>query len=191
MSKRTRLAKAPYTSSGSLMDWVGTVEPHEWRDNKPFPAMLILQGSRRGMSSAQFVWRSDKGHVYNMFMTDMVGLVQSANNLYRGTADTWWIVQKRGKNYGIRLADNDDLKHAGHVAGPKTDCPACEGVAYGYESWCPLPPTADQPHQARADRVNFSVGRCLCGEKFDHAIHGSCTCAPEDRTACSADNCPG
>ncbi|PPS89528.1 hypothetical protein [Streptomyces sp. MH60] len=189
MSKRTRLAKAPYRSNGSLMDWVGTVEPHEWRDNKPFPAMLILQGTERGMSAARFVWHSDKGHVYKMFMTDMVSLVQNATNLYKGTADTWWVVQKRGKNYGIRLADNDDLKHAGHVAGPKADCPACEGVAYGYESWCPLPPTADQPHQARHNMA--IVGRCICGERFGHPIHRSCTCAPEDRTACSADNCPG
>ncbi|MGA5598462.1 hypothetical protein ACPCSE_29930 [Streptomyces cellulosae] len=187
---KTSLKKAPYNSDGSLVTYLGRFdEPAEWRDNKPFPAMLVLDGITRGMSAARFRWRTDKGRTFEMFMTDAADLMRLAPNLYQGTVDTWWMIVKRGKNFGIRIADNDDLATAGHLPGPKKDCPACEGVAYGYEPWCPLPPTADKPHQARHDMTH--AGRCLCGEYFTHPIHRSCTCAPEDRTACSADNCPG
>ncbi|MFE6000355.1 hypothetical protein ACFQ6C_26400 [Streptomyces sp. NPDC056454] len=167
---RTRLAEAPYNQSGDLITYVGTNPDrvHEWRPNTPFPTMLILEGTTRGMSAARFVWRSDKGHRYEMFMMDAVDLMKRDAPIWHGTADTWWMVQKRGKNYGIRRATHDDLKTAGHVPGPKSDCRACDGVAYGYESWCPLPPTPDVPHQFRGGPLTRS---CLCGLGSKDNIH--------------------
>lgn len=187
---RTGLRKAPFNKNGSLLNYISYPDQvHEWRPNKPFPAMLILEGITRGMSAARFVWNDDKHRRFEMFMTDAADLMRANTSLYGGTVDTWWMVQKRGKNYGVRLATNDDLKYAGHISGPSADCPACDGVTYAYESWCPLPPTADKPHQFRHDALH--TGRCLCGEVMKHHVHGLCTCSPEDNTACSTANCQG
>ncbi|MFE0490159.1 hypothetical protein [Streptomyces griseoaurantiacus] len=189
---KTSLKKAPYNSAGNLVTYLARFEePAEWRDNKPFPAMLILDGITRGMSAARFRWHSDKGHSFEMFMTDAADLMRLAPNLYRGTVDTWWMIVKRGKNYGIRIADRDDLKTAGHLSGPRADCPACEGVAYRYDPWCPLPPTPDKPHQYRPDPA--SMLRCLCGQPQRTTAHPgmTCTCNPKDRTACSDPGCVG
>ncbi|MFE4863263.1 hypothetical protein, partial [Streptomyces sp. NPDC056670] len=105
---RTRLPKAPYDRHGSLMSYVGTVEP-------PFPDMLLLTGTKRGMSAARFTWSASGARTFEMFMTDAADFITNATNLFKGSADTWWIAQKRGKNYGIRLATQDDLQHAGHI----------------------------------------------------------------------------
>ncbi|MDQ1041452.1 hypothetical protein QFZ75_007954 [Streptomyces sp. V3I8] len=168
---RTRLAKAPYDQHGSLINYVGSdpEDVHEWRENKPFPTMLILTGTTRGMSAARLSWRSDRGRTFEMFLTDAAALMQGSAPIYAGSVDTWWIAQRRGSNYGIRQATQDDLKFAGHTGGPKADCKACDGVAYGYESWCPLPPTPDKPHQFRPG--SYSIARCLCGERLRHAAH--------------------
>lgn len=188
---KTSLKKAPYNGSGNLINYITTYpgDVPEWRENKPFPTMLVLQGITRGMSAARFRWLDDKGRPFEMFMTDAVDLMRANTSLYGGTVDTWWMIVKRGKNYGIRLADNDDLKTAGHISGPKQDCTACEGVAYSYESWCPLPPTPDKPHQYRPDPIK--VMRCLCGEPLRSTAHGHCDCSKADKTACSGPNCQG
>ncbi|WP_428957822.1 hypothetical protein [Streptomyces sp. cg35] len=171
MTKKSKLAKVPYNESGGLLDYARyDSDVHEWRDNKPFPALLTLKGAERGMSAARFVWHSDKGHIYKMFMTDMVSLIQNDGPIYAGTVDTWWIAQKRGSNYGIRCATQEDLKNAGHISGPKNDCPGCDQIAYRYESWCPLRPTADQPHQYRHDPLRQF--QCLCRERMEHVAHG-------------------
>lgn len=205
---RTRLAKAPYDQYGSLISYVASYPDrvHEWRANKPFPAMLVLDGTTRGMSAARFTWHSDRGRTFEMFMTDAADLMRGEAPIYLGTVDTWWIAQKRGKNYGIRRATQDDLKYAGHTGGPKADCKACEGTAYGYESWCPVRPTADEQHQFRFDPIRTS--RCLCGEAVGHHVHhdgysatcpcvtcrarlDACTCSKSDNAACSSANCQG
>lgn len=190
---KTGLKRAPFNSTGNLMTYVNgyAQNVHEWRDNKPFPAMLVLEGITRGMSAARFVWHSDKGRKFEMFMTDAADLMKGRAPLYAGTVDTWWMIVKRGKNYGVRLADNDDLQRAGHLSGPKVDCPACQGVTYSYESWCPLPPTVDKPHQYRHDPIRPM--RCLCGEPLKSVAHPgqTCTCKPEDKTACSDPGCVG
>ncbi|MFD8650691.1 hypothetical protein [Streptomyces mirabilis] len=171
---RTPLKKAPFDRNGSLLNYISYPDQvHEWRPNNPFPALLILEGTTRGLSAARFVWHSDKGSRFEMFMLDAADLMRANTNLYGGTVDTWWTVQKRGKNYGVRLATSDDLQRAGHIAGPKADCPACEGVAYSYVSWCPLAPTADKPHQFQLDVTARIVlfQRCLCGQLAPHHLH--------------------
>ncbi|MEU9405662.1 hypothetical protein AB0E08_08145 [Streptomyces sp. NPDC048281] len=196
---KTSLTKAPYNSTGHLINYVhgyaGDVP--EWRPNKPFPALLGLQGITRGMSAARFCWLSDKGQPFEMFMTDAADLMKGRAPLYAGTVDSWWMIIKRGQNYGIRLADTDDLQRAGHVAGPKTDCLACRGVTYAYEDWCPLPPTPDKPHQFRPDPTRTGLSNrtvlCLCGAPLRSTAHPgmTCTCSSEDNTACSDPGCKG
>ncbi|MFI0967019.1 hypothetical protein ACH4S8_37395 [Streptomyces sp. NPDC021080] len=113
---RTPLKKAPYDRNGSLINWVSSYPDHvhEWRENKPFPAWLTVQGIQRGMSAARFTWTDTDGHTFPMFMTDMVDLLKRAPDIRHGHTYTWWMVQKRGKNYGIRLATVEELQAAGH-----------------------------------------------------------------------------
>lgn len=187
---KTSLKKAPYTSAGNLVTYLGRhEEPHEWQDNKPFPEMLILDGITRGMSAARFRWRTHKGKAFEMFMTDAADLINTRTTIFGGTVDAWWMIIKRGKNFGIRIADADDLQTAGHISGPSADCPACKGVNYSYEHWCPLIPNPEEKHEYRPDYL--SAVRCLCGQRQREAIHGFCDCSKETNTACSGPNCQG
>ncbi len=104
-------AKVPYLN-GDLQEWAGygwgegeKARPgQEWRDNEPFLATLRLEGIERGRSAARFVWqREDTGSTFPMFMTDMLALAKSDAGISSGIAEGWWIVMKRGQNYGIAL----------------------------------------------------------------------------------------
>ncbi|MGW7100347.1 hypothetical protein [Streptomyces sp. NPDC054838] len=186
---RTRLAKAPYNRNGDLMDYVDSYPDrvHEWRPNRPFRAMLELHDGERGMSAARFVWHSTEGgHVYKMFMTDMTDLVKHAPHIYKGTVDTWWIAQKRGRNFGIRLAIQDDFKAAGHTGGNRKTCRACDGTTPTYNNLCPLHPDPTKAHAYQADltTISTSFGPCRCGLAHGHHLHTgepygfSCPCVP-------------
>lgn len=192
---RTRLAKAPYDQHGSLINYV-TRHPgqvHEWRENKPFPESLLLTGTTRGMSAARFTWSAAGVRTFEMFMTDAADLMANGT-IFKGSVDTWWIVQKRGTNYGIRLATQDDLKDAGHTSGPKADCSACAVTTRWSDDWCPLDPSPDTEHQARPSA--YLIDTCICGVRVYHHIHGTaerptCTCSKADNTACSSATCQG
>ncbi|MFD7835552.1 hypothetical protein [Streptomyces sp. NPDC059761] len=199
---RTRLAKAPYNRDGDLMDYVDSYPDrvHEWRRNRAFRALLVLHDSERGMSAARFVWHnSEGGHIYKMFMTDMTDLVKNAPNIYKGTVDTWWIAQKRGKNYGIRLAAQDDFKADGHTGGARDTCRACDGTNPAYNNLCPLRPNPAKAHAYEADLNAPGIpGRawtCRCGLAHDHPLHtgglDGCSCSKESSTACSNPLCQG
>jgi hypothetical protein len=133
---RRGLVTAPYNERGDLMDYVSTVDPHEWRDNTPFSAVMKLQGAERGYSAAHFIWHDEHGHRFTMFMTDITHLVQTAN-VHKGTVDSWWVACKRGRNYGVRLATADELSAAAHLGGNAEDCPPCATDYPGYPYLCP------------------------------------------------------
>lgn len=113
---------APYRN-GNLMDYVDRSAvreqatatdhyaiPDEWRDNQPFHATLTLTGVERGRSAARFMWYSlgdNPGHTYPMFMTDACDLLMSDEGIVMNTATGWWIVVKRGRNYGIARLRRD------------------------------------------------------------------------------------
>lgn len=76
--------------------------PQEWRRNEPFEDALVLHEMYRGMSSARFIWVDAAGHEYPMFMSDVLDLMVDARGVAGAVASGWWIVVKRGQNYGIR-----------------------------------------------------------------------------------------
>jgi hypothetical protein len=84
----------------------------KWRDNTPFEARLALAGMRRGRSAAYFMFTDEDGHEYPMFMSDLETLLCSpggvAGGITGGQSCPRWVVQKRGQNYGIRLATRAD-----------------------------------------------------------------------------------
>jgi hypothetical protein len=115
--------KAPYDRGGNLQhfphdqsDWDDTCGrqpdgswkvppqiPPDWRPNTPFLATLTLRGMIRGRSAAYLQWADSGGRVYPMFLVDLVDLLKS-RAVECGTVTAWWVVAKRGQNYGIQLA---------------------------------------------------------------------------------------
>jgi len=121
---------APF-QRGNLMEWVspstarnrevdpsghGWGVPDEWRPNEPFRAALTLTGIERGRSAARFTWvdtsrSGETVHSYPMFMVDACALMLRGEALVGGVRDGWWIVMKRGANYGIAAIDPPDTGH--------------------------------------------------------------------------------
>lgn len=93
------------------------IEP-EWRPNTPFQATLTLDGTARGHSAAYFRWTDEHGAEYPMFISDLSDLLASNTTAVRaGSVTGWWMVAKKGSNYGLRLATDAELvAHADYEA---------------------------------------------------------------------------
>lgn len=105
-NKERGLAGEVRTVKGTLIDYGGSGDNVEWVENKVFLNTLTYTGYGRGRSSAVFYFKGILGETYQMFMTDMDDLIK-----YKGITDqkvtAHWTYQKRGQNYGIRLADSE------------------------------------------------------------------------------------
>jgi hypothetical protein len=109
----------------------GYATPDEWRPNRPFRAALTLTGIERGRSAARFTWidASRSGETvtsYPMFMVDACALLMSGEALVGGTRDGWWIVMKRGANYGVAAYPTNPV---GPVTCP-VDGQSCSSCRY-------------------------------------------------------------
>jgi hypothetical protein len=79
------------------------VRSGEWRDNYVFHDTLIVEEFRRGRSAAKFLLRSESGQKYEMFMSDMLEMVQKAELIAYGHIEGDWTFAKKGSNYGVKL----------------------------------------------------------------------------------------
>lgn len=127
---------APF-KDGNLLEWVHPSDvrdrttatdhyaiPTEWRDNEPFRATLVLTGIERGRSAARFTWAGTGGHTGNtfpMFMTDVADLMMHPDGVANAVASGWWIVVKRGQNYGIRRLHPNDAPTDGTPSASDRD----------------------------------------------------------------------
>lgn len=101
--------QVPFTGTGRPLVYVDAYverqETVEWRKNIIFKATMRLTGMTRGRSAARFIWtRADTNIEYNMFMTDMVKLIQNGGKIEDGLAIGSWTFTKRGRNYGLTVA---------------------------------------------------------------------------------------
>lgn len=105
----------PFSDKGDLLTYVhgnghgilagtryGSV-PATWKANFSFKAVLELEGMTRGRSAARFIWADQNGCKYEMFMADMVELIQSGVTIERGHCDATWTFTKKGQNYGVKV----------------------------------------------------------------------------------------
>jgi len=76
-----------------------------WKQNYTFEKILTASDMSRGQSSATFTLVDDEGLEHNMFMKDMLTMVQNAKIEY-GKINAVWTFIKRGQNYGIRFLEN-------------------------------------------------------------------------------------
>jgi hypothetical protein len=152
------IAKAPYYADGSLKHFVYHEDDvAEWRDNVPFYEMLTLDGAVRGMSAARLRWYAEGGRRFEMFLTDLVDMINRTPNLYKGAISGWWMVNKRGRNYGIRLATDAELIAAGHTGGLAAHCPVCQNIELPLPSLCPVP---EPCNCSREDKTACSSPTC-------------------------------
>lgn len=122
--------RAPFDVKGNLMHypqvqmvkpegsvWVehfGYVPPLErvepdWREVVPFYATMKLDGGVTSGRSAKYVrWTDFNGRSYPMFVTDIVGLITSGIRIEDNEVSGFWIVCKRGANYGIRFHGEEE-----------------------------------------------------------------------------------
>lgn len=77
-----------------------------WKENYEFEDTLYLNGMSRGRSAANFDLLSQtNSKSYNLFMTDIVDMVQNGN-INKGIIKGRWTFVKRGSNYGIKLLES-------------------------------------------------------------------------------------
>lgn len=81
----------------------------DWRPNVPVARVLRLDGTARGRSAAYFLWKDEQGRQFPMFITDMADVVRAGVATAGGLVNARWMVAKRGTNFGIRLATDDEI----------------------------------------------------------------------------------
>lgn len=131
---KTKVLTAPYDEQGNLLHYPDRwryeplpgnpyrrVDACDWRENKTFHAVMTLQDGVTSGRSAKYVnWRDDQGHGFPMFVSDLVDLVVNGY-VEKGKVDYWWMVAKRGQNYGLRLAKEDEITYADRVNAPLSE----------------------------------------------------------------------
>lgn len=109
MTAATEL-QAPYDRYGNLIGFPGQNPPFVWRANIPFRATLRLLEVKRFVSSARATWRdTETGVRYPMLLPDLSELLVMGS-ICQGVSTNWWMVEQRGRNFGIRLATEDELQ---------------------------------------------------------------------------------
>lgn len=118
-AKKTSVLVVPYTWRGSLLHWtnqdIGVDRTGEseysgvyWRPNTPFTETLTLKGIESGRSAKYTIWRAEDGRTFPMFIAELVEMACSPAGIARGISTNRWMVAKRGQNYGIRLAREEE-----------------------------------------------------------------------------------
>lgn len=107
MSKRPNY-QVPYMPDGSIPDYPqeypGTPAERRltWKDPRSFDATLTLDEMARGRSAAHFLFKSEKGARFTVFMTDLMDMIRDPR-WREGRIAARFVPCKRGMNYGVRL----------------------------------------------------------------------------------------
>lgn len=98
----------PFDAQGNLSGY--PMGKDEWRPNEVFLATLHFQYIGRGRSSAVAVWQDiTHNRRLEMFMTDLSDVIAQVGVVAGGHCTAHWTFQKRGMNYGVRLAKPDEI----------------------------------------------------------------------------------
>lgn len=83
-------------------------ENTEWVENRVFENTLTYIDFGRGRSAVTFYFTGKDGERYPMFIKDFDELIRK-HSLVNGSVTARWTFVKRGSNYGIKLAEEENL----------------------------------------------------------------------------------
>lgn len=94
-----------YTPAGTLMGYAEEWQDIEWRENFTFCEALVFDHFERGRSAAHAIFKDRDGRKYQMFLTDLENALKGLA-VFRGKIEgVTWTFTKRGRNYGICMAE--------------------------------------------------------------------------------------
>jgi len=93
-------------------DWKLVCTEPEWRDNVPFHASLRIKHMMSGRSAKYLILGPVNSpldtRTYPMFVADLVDLAFRRGIDKGGIMSGRWMVSRRGQNYGLRAAKEDE-----------------------------------------------------------------------------------
>ena len=102
--------KIPFDDQGNMLSYPESWKPIEWKENTVFFDTLKYDSFGRGRSAVHIYMVSNTdGRKYTMFMKDFDAIVQ---DLDKGSTYQGWTYQKRGQNYGLRKATQEEIHRA-------------------------------------------------------------------------------
>lgn len=96
--------KIPFDDDGNQLEYAYGAKV--MIDNHEFDDVLTYQTYSRGMSSVTAIFARSNGGRLSMFMTDFNEVVP---HMVKGKIHGRFTFSKRGKNYGVRLLEAEDL----------------------------------------------------------------------------------
>lgn len=107
MSK-TKITEAPYNENGDLLRYPNGRNA-VWKENTPFPATMTFERKVYSYQAAGYVYfRDERGCQYPMYRSALPDLIARAV-INKGTVTAMWMVEKKGRNYGLRLAKEAEI----------------------------------------------------------------------------------
>lgn len=93
-------------------DWKLVMTEPDWRPNLPFHAAFQIDSMRSGRSAKYVILTPvnapDDPRTFPMFVSDLIDVAQRQGILVGGVMSGRWMVAKRGMNYGLRLAKDEE-----------------------------------------------------------------------------------
>lgn len=96
-------------------DWKRVMTEVDWRDNLPFQASLQIDHMMRGRSAKYVILKPVDTYGFDtrsfpMFVADLIDVAVAGLFQPGGIVSARWMVAKRGANYGLRLAKEDEVE---------------------------------------------------------------------------------
>lgn len=93
-------------------DWKVVYHKPEWRPNEPFHATLQIKHMMRGRSAKYLMLGPVNApldiRTFPMFVADLIDIARLGRIQVGGVIEGPWMVAKRGENYGLRLAKEEE-----------------------------------------------------------------------------------
>lgn len=107
--------------AGDLLPYPYPFLAIDWRENTPFYAKMTIADYERGRSAARFNVKDEVGHIYPIFLSDMVDIIKTVGVGAGGVISGNWIGVKKGRNYGLKLIIGYDVpKKYYQIIGKRT-----------------------------------------------------------------------
>ncbi len=116
MPRTTTVTQVPYDPAGNLCHHASAGNRYTlnktdgpiWKPNEPFREVMTVNAMRSSASGKYVVLINAEGCTFPMFIIDLLELLARTTITKGVTEPLNWIVRKRGENYGIALAPDQE-----------------------------------------------------------------------------------